>query len=149
MDFLGDWEFGEGEEEDVVDGRLGALGFGIEAADGLDLVAEEVDADGTVLFRGVDVEDATAEGDLAGHFDDIDAGVADFEEVVDNGVGEVFFPGAEAEGEGVIEVAGEEAHAGGFYGRDEEAGGGAGLRRRALAELPEGGGAMLLDLGVG
>ncbi len=51
-EFFGDGSFGEGEEEDFVEGGAGALGFGVEAADGFDLVAEEVDADGTVLSRG-------------------------------------------------------------------------------------------------
>ena len=144
-----DGEFGEREEEDVVDGGLGALGFGVEAADGLYFVAEEVDADGAFLLGGVDVEDASAEGDLAGHFDDVDAGVANREEVLDEGVGEVLFASAEAEGEAVIEVAGEELHAGGFDGGDEEAGCGACFGGWFIAELPERGGAVLLNLGVG
>ena len=46
------------------------------------------------------------------------------------------------EGEGSVVVAGEEAHAGGFDGGDDQPGLGGGY-------LPEGGGAGLLDLGVG
>ncbi len=90
----------------------------------------------------VDVEDAAAEGDLAGHLDHIDAGVADGEEMLDEHVGEVLFAALEVEGEGGVVLAREEAHAGGFDGRDDEAG-------RAAGDLPERGGAGLLNLGVG
>ncbi len=142
-DLFGDGGFGEGKEKGVVEGGGGALGVGVEAADGFDLVAEEVDADGAVhLGGGVDVEDAAAEGDLARHLDDVDFGVADGEEVLDEHVGHVFFAGFEMEGEGLVEVAGEETHAGGFDGGDDEAG-------LVGGDLPEGGGAGLLDLGVG
>ena len=41
---LGDGRFGEGQEPGFVEAGLRALGFGIEAADGFDLVAEELDA---------------------------------------------------------------------------------------------------------
>ena len=47
-EFFGDGGFGEREEEGVVERGAGALGVGVEAADGFDLVAEEVDADGAV-----------------------------------------------------------------------------------------------------
>ena len=71
--------------------EAGALRLGIEAADGFDLVAEEVDADGAVHLRRVDVEDAAAKRDLAGHLDDVDAGVADGEQMLDQHVGHVLF----------------------------------------------------------
>ena len=45
---FGDWSFGEREQLGFIEAGLGALSFGIEFADGLDLVAEELDADGTV-----------------------------------------------------------------------------------------------------
>ena len=86
-------------------GERGALGLGVELADGFDLVAEEVDADGAVHLGGVDVEDAAAEGDLAGHLDDVDLGVADGEEVLDEHVGHVLFADVEVEGEGAVVVA--------------------------------------------
>ena len=91
---FGDRGFGEREEQGVVEGGAGALGLGVEVADGFDLVAEEVDADGAVDLGGVDVEDAAAEGDLAGHLDYVDAGVADGEEVLDEHVGQVLFADA-------------------------------------------------------
>ena len=141
-EFFGDGSFGEGEEQGVVERRAAALGFGVELADGFDLVAEEVDADGAVHLGGVDVEDAAAEGDLAGHFDDVDSGVADGEEVLDEHVGHVLFAELEMEGEGAVVVAGEELHAGGFDGSDDEAG-------LVGGDLPESGGAGLLNFGVG
>ena len=48
-----------------------ALGFGVERADRLDLVAEELDADRVGGVRGKDVEDAAAEAELAGDLDDL------------------------------------------------------------------------------
>jgi hypothetical protein len=140
-ELFGDGCFGERQEECAVEGAGGALGVGVESAYGFDLVAEEVDSDGTVHLGGVDVEDAAAEGDLAGHLDDVDFGVADGEEVLDEHVGHVLFADFEMEGEGAVVVAGEETHAGGFDGRDDEFG-------LTCCYLPEGGGAGLLNLGV-
>ncbi len=122
-DLFGDGDLGEREQERGVEGGGAALGFGVEFADGFDLVAEEVDADGAVHFWGVDVEDAAAQGELAGHLDDVDAGVADGEEVVDEHIGEVLLAGAETKGEGGVEVGLEELEAGGLDGRDDELGG--------------------------
>ncbi len=133
-----------GRRRALVELGAGALGLGVEFADGLDLVAEEVDADGAVLLGGVDVDDAAADGDLAGHLDDIDAGVADGEEMLDEHVGDVLFADVEVEGEAAVEVAGEELHAGGFDGDDDEARAGV-----MSGDFPEGGGAGLLDFGVG
>ena len=56
---------------------LGALCFRVELADGFDLVAEELDAHGAVGFGRVDVKDAAAAGELAGHFDEVHLRVAD------------------------------------------------------------------------
>jgi hypothetical protein len=61
--------------------------------------------------------------------------------VFDEHVGDVLFAELEMEGEGAVEVAGEETHAGGFDGGDDEAG-------LISSYFPEGGGAGLLDLGV-
>ena len=90
--FFGDWDFGEGKEESGVDLRGRSLSFGVELADRFDLVTEEIDAHGTVLLGGVDVQDATTQGQLSWHFYDVDAGVADGEQVLDKHVGQVFFP---------------------------------------------------------
>ena len=44
---------------------------GIELADGLHFIAEELDAHRTVGFRRVDIENAAAQGVLAWHFDHV------------------------------------------------------------------------------
>jgi hypothetical protein len=62
--------------------------------------------------------------------------------VFDEHVGHVLFADPEVEGEGSVVVAGEELHAGGFDWSDDETG-------LAGGDLPEGGGAGLLDFGVG
>ena len=76
-DLFRNWGFRKRQEQGVVKGGGGALAVGIEAADRLDLIPEEVDADGPIHLWRVDVEDAAAEGDLPGHLDDVDFGVAD------------------------------------------------------------------------
>ena len=60
---------------------LRALGLGVEFADGFDFVAEELDADGAVGFRRVDVEDSAAARELAGHFHQVHLRVANAGEV--------------------------------------------------------------------
>ncbi len=120
---------------------MAALGFGVELADGLDLIAEEVDADGPVGLGRVDVQDAAADGELAGHLDDVDAGVADREQMFDQHVDQVLFADFEREGERGVEVRLEEFEAGGLNGRDDQPRGSGG-------DLPERGGSRLLDLRV-
>ena len=58
----------------------GALGEGREPAQRLDLVAEELDADGALLGRTVDVEDPAAHRELAPLLDLVDALVAGLDE---------------------------------------------------------------------
>ncbi len=60
----------------------------------------------------------------------------------DEHVGHVLFADFEMEGERAVVVAGEEAHAGGFDGGDDEL-------CLACSDFPEGRGAGFLDLGVG
>ena len=141
---LGDGRFCERQQQRVVEGAAGALGLGVELADGLDLVAEEIDADGAVGLRGEDVDDAAANGDLTGHFDNIDAGVADGEEVFEQHLRQVLLADAQVQGEGTVEIAREEPHAGGFERRDDEAGG----VFLVAGNFPERRGALLLDIGV-
>jgi hypothetical protein len=62
--------------------------------------------------------------------------------VLDEHVGHVLFAELEMEGEGVVVVAGEETHAGGFDWGDDEA-------SLVGGDLPESGGAGLLNFGVG
>ena len=125
-----DGRLGERKQEDFIERGAGALGVGIEAADGLDLVAEEVDADGAVLLGGEDVNNAAANRHLAGHLYDVDAGIADGEEVFHKKIGDVLFTDAQVERERGVVVAAEEAHAGRLDGGDDES------RRVAGADLP-------------
>ena len=62
--------------------------------------------------------------------------------MLDEHVGHVLFAALQVERERGVVVAGEEAHAGGLDGGDDEA------RRWPAGDLPERGGARLLDLGV-
>jgi hypothetical protein len=64
--------------------------------------------------------------------------------MLDEHVGKVLFAYSKMESKGAVVVAGEEPHAGRFYGSDDEA-----RRVGGVAYLPEGGGAGLLNLGVG
>ena len=48
-----------------------ALGFDVERADRLDLVAEELDAHRVGRVGGEDVEDSASHAELAGHLDDL------------------------------------------------------------------------------
>ena len=57
---------GEGEHLETVEGAGRALGLGIERAQALDGVPEELDAHRRLPIRGEDVEDASAARDLAG-----------------------------------------------------------------------------------
>ena len=95
------------------------------------------------MFGAIDVDDAAANGELAGHLDDIDAGVADGEKMLDEHLWDVLFADAEMEGEAAIEVPGEQFHAGGFDRGDDETRTGV-----VRGNLPESGGACLLNLGV-
>src|ERR1700678_1099071 len=61
--------FGEREQQSFIYRIRRALRSGIEFADGFGFVAEKLDAEWAVGFGGVDVENAAANGVLAGHFD--------------------------------------------------------------------------------
>ena len=67
---------GQRQQLRLVQSRLRALRFGIEFADGLDLVAEELDAHGPVGLGRVDVENSAAPRELPGHLDEIHLRVA-------------------------------------------------------------------------
>ena len=66
-----DRSFGKRKEQGFVNGIRRALRGGIEFANGIGLVAKEFDAQRAIGLGGVDVEDAAADGVLAGHFDDV------------------------------------------------------------------------------
>ncbi len=139
---LGDGGFGERQQPGFVEAGLRALSFGIEAADGLDLVAEELDAQRAVGLGRVDVEDASAARELAGHLDQVHCGVADAGQVPGEDFDVDFFAAAEIDGQRGVIVAVEEAEGGGLNGSDEDGDGAGG-------EFPQRGGALLLDVGVG
>ena len=122
----------------MVECGLRTLGFRIELADGFDLVAEEVNADGALLLGRVDVEDASAQRGLAGHFNHVDAGVADGKEMLEDGLGKVLFAGLHTQGQRRVELCAEQTHAGRFRRCNDKAG-------RAGADLPQRGGAGLQD----
>ncbi len=79
--FLADRSLGQGKQQGFVRGIRRALGGGIELADGLDLVAEKLDAHRAFGFRRVDIENAAAQGVFSGHFDHVGRVVADGVEV--------------------------------------------------------------------
>ena len=74
-------QLGGGRDLDDVGLAERALGEGGEPAQRLDLVVEQVDADGALLRGGVDVEQAAADGELAAVLDLVVALVAGRDEV--------------------------------------------------------------------
>ena len=74
---VADRSFSEREEQRFVQWIGRTLRGGIEAADGVYLVAEEFDADGALGLGRVNIEDAAAKGVLAGHFDHVGTRIAD------------------------------------------------------------------------
>ena len=120
---------------------LRALRFGIEFADGFNFVAEELDADGAVGFGRVDVENSAAARELAGHLDEVHLRVADAGEMRGEDFDVDFFAALEGDGEAGIVIEIEELESGGLDGSDEDIDGAGG-------ELPQGGGALLLHVGV-
>ena len=74
-------ELGGGRDLDELGVAERALGEGGEPAQRLDLVVEQVDADGALLRRRVDVEQPAADGELAAVLDLVDALVARGDEV--------------------------------------------------------------------
>ena len=138
---LSEGRLGERRELRFIEARLRALRLGVELADGLDLVAEELDAHGAVGLGRVDVEDAAAAGELAGHFDEVHLRVAHAGEVRGEHFNVDLFAAAQGDGKAGVVVAIEEAECGGLSGRDEDG-------DCAGGELPQGGGALLLHVGM-
>ena len=125
---FGDRRFGQRQKLRFVEARLRALRFGVELADGVDLVAEELDAHRAIGLGRVDVEDAAAARELAGHFDQVHLRVADAGQVAGEDFDVEFFAAAHRDGEAGVVVAIEEAKRGGLGWRDEN---GHGARWRA------------------
>ncbi len=75
--------FGKGKQRGTHDGSDGALGSGIEFADGFDGVAQEFDAHGAGRLWRENVDNTATNGELAGHLDHFGARVADRADVSD------------------------------------------------------------------
>ena len=75
-------ELGRGRDLDALGLPQAALGEGREPAQRLDLDVEHVDADGALLGRRVDVEQAAADRELAAVLDLVDALVAGGDELL-------------------------------------------------------------------
>ena len=119
----------------------GALRFDVEAADGFDLVAEELDAHGLRRFRRKHVEDAAANRIFAHHFDRLAALVADAFEVRNHIFERHLFAGAQRERELPVEIGGFGAQQRGRNGHD-------GDRDLLSGQTPQADGALLADFGV-
>ena len=113
----------------------------LEFADRFDLVPEELHAHRAVGFRGVDIEDAAAAGELARHFDNVHGAVAHTRQMGGELVHVDLFFAAQDPPQLRIVVRGEDAHAGRFYRNDDD-------RSGAGRDLPQHGGALLLHVRV-
>ena len=140
-EMIADGSFGEREQQRFVHGIGRTLRGGIEAANGFDFIAEEFDADGALGFGGVDIEDAAAQGVLAGHFDDVGGGVADGVQMGEKIFDVEGFAAAEGAGQIGVVVGGAQQDGGGRDRSDHD-------RRFAGGNLPESGGAFFLQFGV-
>ena len=138
---LGDWSFGQRQQGRFVERRGGSLRIGVELAHRLDLVAEELDAHRAVGLGGIDVEDAAAPGELAGHLDDVHRGVADAGEMAEQLFDVDLFAAAKHAGEVEIVIRRKEPQGCSLDGRDDD-------RGVSVGDLPENGGALLLHVGV-
>ena len=137
-----DGPFGERQERGADDGRDRTLRARVEFADGFDGVAEKFDADGTLRFGREDVDDAAADGELAGELDHFGAGVADGAEMEQEIVERNLDVAGESAGEGEIDVGILIAPERGGDRRDHQG-------DLAVGEAEERGGAALENVGVG
>ena len=132
---------GQRQHLDLGELHDGALALDFEAANGFDLVAEEFDTQRARILGGEDVEDAAADGILAGHLHRLALLVADRNQVRFDGLERQFFADAQLDGEAAVVIAGVSAQQRGAHGRD-----GDGHFRGGHA--PESDGALLADFGV-
>ena len=139
---LGHGRLGQRKKLRFVEARLRALRFRIKLADGVNLVAEELDAYRAIGLGRVDIEDAAAPGELAWHLNEIHLRVADACQVR----GEYFhvdlFAPANRNRKTRVVIAAEHPERS-RLGRGYENGDGAG------GQLPQGGGSLFLHIGVG
>ena len=108
---LGDRSLGQRQQFGFVEAALRALRFGIELADGVDLVAKELDAHGAVGLGRVDIENAAAPRELAGHLHQVHLRVAHAGQVRGEGFKVELFAAPQRDGEAGVVLAIEEASA--------------------------------------
>src|SRR5208282_767130 len=75
--FFRDWSLCQRQEHHLIDWIRGPLTCGIKLAHRFDFIPEKFDANRTIGFRGIHVEDAASSGVLARHLDHIGGTVAD------------------------------------------------------------------------
>ena len=132
---------GQRQHFDLGELHDGALALDIEAADGFDLVAEEFDAQRARVLGGEDVEDAAADGVLAGHLHRLALLVADRNQVRFDGFERQFFADAQFDGQAPVVIAGVSAQQGRAHRRDGDGHFGG-------CHAPQSDGALLADFGV-
>ena len=138
---LSHWRFSQRQKLRLIEKRLRALRLWVKLADGLDLVAKELDAHRPVRFRRVDIEDAAATREMAGHLHQVHARVTNAGQVRGEHFNVDFFPAAKRYGKTRIVVAIEEAQRCRLDGRNQDG-------NRAGDKLPQSGRTLLLHVGV-
>ncbi len=119
-EMFADGGFGERKQQSLVYRRGRALGGGIELTNGVGFVTEELDAQGTVGFGRVDIEDAAAHRVFAGHFDDIGGCVSDRVEMREQCLEVEGFAAADGASEIAVVFGGTQADGCGRNGRDND-----------------------------
>ncbi len=125
----------------LVQSRLRALRLGIEFADGLNLVAKELDAHRTVGFRRVDVQNSAAARKLPRHLDQIHLRVAHAGQVRGQNLDVDLFAALQRDGQPGVVLEFEELERRGFDGSNQ-------YIDAAGRELPQRRRALLLQVGV-
>ena len=138
---LSDGSFCQRQQLGFIETGLGTLRFGVELTDGVDLVAKKLDAHRPVGFGRVDIEDAAAACELAGHFHQVHLCIADAGEMASKDLDVEFFASPHGDGEAGVVVAIEKTERGSLCGRDENG-------HASGGELVESGSALLLHVGM-
>ena len=126
---------GQRQQLGLVQAGLRALRLRIEFADGLNLVAEELDAHRPVVLGRIDVENSAAPRELARHFDQVHLRVAHRGQVAGEHFDVDFFAAPQGDGQAGVVLAVEELERRRLDGRNEDvdsAGGELPQRRSAL-----------------
>ena len=111
-----------GRDDDLLQIALRALAHHVEQADGVDLVVEELHAHGVQAVRGVDVDDAAAQGELPLALDHVLTGIARAEQAAAQRVGGHGLAHAQADRMRVEQRARHDAVQQRIDGRDDGAG---------------------------